>query len=253
MSTRASEQILTLNAGSSSMKFGAYAVIDDEPVLRVKGQVEGIGTTPHFVAKSPEGQLLAESHWEPTAGAAGHVRALMLGGRSQETTMGLSALDGVPMGTRCGALDPGVLLFLMREDGLGVEGLERLLYKESVLRGLSEVSSDLRDLHKSNDPRAAEAIDYFAYRIGQSLGALCAALCGLDALVFTAGIGENDAALRARIGKDAAWLGVEIDEAANTAGAQRISPAGKHPSAWVIPTDEELMIARHTLRVVRQN
>lgn len=165
--------------------------------------------------------------------------------------MSFSALDGVPMGTRCGVLDPGVLLFLMREDGLGVADLERLLYKESGLLGLSGVSNDLRDLHRSDDPQAAEAIDYFVYRIGQSIGALCAALGGLDALVFTAGVGENDAAVRARICADAAWLGVVIDPAANAAGARGISPQGHTPSVWVIPTDEEQMIARQTLRVVR--
>lgn len=119
------------------------------------------------------------------------------GGRSVDTTMGFSALDGVPMGTRCGALDPGVLLFLLREDGLGVADLERILYKESGLLGLSGVSDDLRDLHAIDDPRAAEAIDYFIYRIGQAPGALAAGIGGLDALIVTAGIGENDAALRA--------------------------------------------------------
>jgi len=113
------------------------------------------------------------------------------------------------------------------------------------------VSNDLRDLHRSDDLQAAEAIDYFGYRIGQTLGALCASLGGLDALVFTAGVGENDAAIRARICADAAWLGIAIDPAANAAGAQRISPEGYAPSVWVIPTDEEQMIARHTLRVVR--
>lgn len=393
----AREQILTLNAGSSSIKFAVYAVEGDEPVLTVKGQVEGIGTTPHFVAKATDGRLLAESYWEAVDDGQGHARAFkqiwswladaagdrqilavghrvahggetysepvliddevigvltslvplvplhqpnnlaairavaaehpdlpqvgcfdtafhrgrplvteqfalprallergvkrygfhglsyeyiagqlqvlapevaegrvvvahlgsgcsmtaLLGGRSQETTMSFSALDGVPMGTRCGVLDPGVLLFLMREDGLGVADLERLLYKESGLLGLSGVSNDLRDLHRSDDPQAAEAIDYFVYRIGQSIGALCAALGGLDALVFTAGVGENDAAVRARICADAAWLGVVIDPAANAAGARCISPQGHAPSVWVIPTDEEQMIARHTLRVVR--
>jgi acetate kinase len=175
----------------------------------------------------------------------------MRDGRSIDTTMSFSALDGVPMGTRCGVLDPGVLLFLMREDGLGVEELERLLYKQSGLLGLSGVSNDLRELHASEDPRAAEAIDYFVYRIGQTLGALCASIGGLDALVFTAGVGENDAAIRARVCADAAWLGIELDAEANRAGAMRISAEGSTPSVWVIPTDEEQMIAQHTLRVVR--
>jgi acetate kinase len=155
------------------------------------------------------------------------------------------------MGTRCGVLDPGVLLFLMREDGLGVAELEDLLYKRSGLLGLSGVSNDLRALHASDDPRAAQAVDYFVYRIGQTLGALAASIGGLDALVFTAGVGENDAEVRRRVCADAAWLGIEIDEAANRAGHVRISPAGASPSVWVIPTDEEKMIATHTLRILR--
>jgi acetate kinase len=135
---------------------------------------------------------------------------------------------------------------------MGVADLERLLYKDSGLLGLSGVSNDLRDLHASDDPKAAEAIDYFVYRIGQTLGALCASIGGLDALVFTAGVGENDAEIRARVCHDAAWLGVLIDADANAAGAPCISPPGQHPSVWVIPTDEERMIATHTLRVVRE-
>jgi acetate kinase len=393
--------ILTLNAGSSSIKFALYEVVDDQPVVSVKGQVEGIGTAPHFVAKDPAGKLLAESYWEPVpvgaGGGQGHTRAFkqiwswlvdaaqgrpilavghrvghggeayaepvlvdkqvletltgliplvplhqpnnlaairavaadhpklpqvacfdtgfhrgrarvteqlglprallergvkrygfhglsyeyiagrlrelapevaegrvvvahlgsgasmaaLRGGRSVDTTMSFSALDGLPMGTRCGVLDPGVLLFLMREDGLGVKELEDLLYKRSGLLGLSGVSNDLRDLHASDDPRASEAIDFFCYRIGQTLGSLCASLGGLDALVFTAGVGENDAVVRTRVCGDAAWLGIELDEEANRGRGPRISPAGATPSVWVIPTDEEAMIARHTLRVVR--
>ncbi len=396
-----SESILTLNAGSSSIKFALYDVRDDDLTASVKGQVEGIGTAPHFVAKATDGRLLAESYWEPAGDGRGHARAFqqiwgwlaesaqdgaerpeilaighrvahggetysqpilitdevirvltdliplvplhqpnnlaairavaadhprlpqvacfdtgfhrgrprvteqfglpralldrgvkrygfhglsyeyiagrlrelapevadgrvlvahlgsgcsmtaMKQGKSVDTTMSFSALDGVPMGTRCGVLDPGVLLFLMREDRLAVEDLEKLLYKESGLLGLSGVSNDLRDLHKSDDPRAAEAIEYFVYRIVQTIGALCASIGGLDALIFTAGVGENDADVRARVCADTAWLGIEIDAAANEAGETRISPPGKAPSVWVIPTDEERMIARHTLRVVR--
>lgn len=400
MNALSDELLLTLNAGSSSIKFAVYAARagETEPVLRAKGQVEGIGVRPHFIAKGIEGQLLSESWWEPgTDGAgSGHARAFEqiwswlsnvadgariiavghrvahggeayatpvritpeiiqvltgliplvplhqpnnlaairavaaehpdlpqvacfdtsfhrgrpkvteqfglpralldrgvkrygfhglsyeyiveklrylapevadgrvvvahLGsgcsmtaireGRSVETSMGFSALDGVPMGTRPGLLDPGVLLFLMREDGLGVEALERLLYKQSGLLGLSGVSNDLRELHQSDDPGAAEAIDYFVYRIGQTLGSLCAAIGGLDALVFTAGVGENDAQIRARVCADAAWLGIEIDADANAARERCISPAEHRPSVWVIQTDEERMIARHTLRIV---
>jgi acetate kinase len=394
--------ILTLNAGSSSIKFAVYGVDADnsEPTPRAKGQVEGIGTRPHFIAKGTQGQVLSESWWEAVTDGEGHARAFQqiwswladfadggqimavghrvahggeqyakpvlitpditrvltsliplvplhqpnnlaairavaadhpelpqvacfdtgfhrgrpkvteslglprallergvkrygfhglsyeyiveklrdiaptvasgrvivahLGsgcsmtairdGQSMDTSMGFSALDGVPMGTRPGALDPGVLLFLMREDGLGVEALEKLLYKQSGLLGLSGVSNDLRALHQSNDPGAAEAIDYFVYRIGQTLGALTASIGGLDALVFTAGVGENDAEIRARVCADAGWLGIDIDAEVNAAGnfadGARISPSDLQPEVWVIPTDEERMIARHTLRVV---
>ncbi|MGH8507287.1 MAG: acetate/propionate family kinase [Gammaproteobacteria bacterium] len=172
------------------------------------------------------------------------------GGKSFDTTMGFSALDGLPMGTRCGRLDPGVLLYLMREKRMNLDAIERLLYKESGLLGISGISNDLRDLLASSEPRAAEAIDYFVYRIGQELGALAAALGGLDALVFTAGIGERSAEIRRRVCRDAAWLGVELDDEANETGRERISHPGTRPSAWVIPTDEERMIALHTLRLV---
>jgi acetate kinase len=171
-------------------------------------------------------------------------------GKSVETTMSFSSLDGLPMGTRCGTLDPGVLLYLMRRDRLGVEALEELLYKRSGLLGISGVSNDMRTLYQSEDPRARDAIDYFVYRIGQELGALTASLGGLDALVFTAGVGENDAALRARVCADAAWLGIEIDAQANESGALKIFVGDSTPSVWVIPTDEERMIAMHTLRLV---
>jgi acetate kinase len=371
-------------------------VLRDEPVLSAKGRVEGIGTAPHFVAKSSEGTLLSESYWEPVSEGRGHAQAFgqiwswledaaagreilavghrvvhggetyrqpvridgdvitaltrliplvplhqpnnlaairavaaehpdlpqvacfdtafhrgreavterfalpyalfergvrrygfhglsyeyiverlrqlapavaegrvvvahlgsgcsmtaIGGGRSVDTSMSFSALDGVPMGTRCGMLDPGVLLYLMREDGMGVPELEELLYKRSGLLGLSGVSNDLRALHASDDPRAREAIDYFVYRIGQTLGALAASLGGLDALVFTAGVGENDAEIRRRVCTDAAWLGVELDPTANREGSLRISPDDASPSVWVIPTDEEKMIATHTLRLL---
>jgi len=138
----------------------------------------------------------------------------------------------------------------MREEGLGVSELEELLYNHSGLLGLSGVSSDLRALHASDAPRAAEAIDYFVYRIGQTLGALIASLGGVDALVFTAGIGENDAQVRHRLCADAAWLGIRLDEAANREGGPRISLQSTAPSVWVIPTDEEEMIACHTLRML---
>jgi acetate kinase len=174
------------------------------------------------------------------------------GGRSVANTMGFTALDGLPMGTRCGSLDPGVLLYLMDRHGLGARALEELLYRESGLLGVSGVSSDMRALLSSADPRAAEAIDLFVYRIGRELGSLAAALGGLDALVFTGGIGENAAAVRARVCRDAAWLGLVLDEAANDAGGPRLSSADSRVAAWVVPTNEELMIARHTRRLLRE-
>jgi acetate kinase len=390
------EVILTLNAGSSSIKFAVFQAGYSEPQLMAKGQVEGIGTAPHFLVKDAMGSLLAESYWEPVGGDAGHtlafrqiwhwlreviegkrlvavghrvvhggeqyaqpvlidnqvltdldrliplvplhqphnlaaIRAVSkshpqllqvacfdtafhrhrsavserfglpfelfekgvrrygfhgisyeyivsrleniapdlaqgrivvahLGsgcsmcaihrGKSVETTMSFSALDGLPMGTRCGTLDPGVLLYLMRRDRLGVEDLEDLLYKRSGLLGISGVSNDMRVLQQSDDPRARAAIDYFVYRIGHNLGALTASLGGLDALIFTAGIGENDAALRARVCRQAAWLGVDINQAANGRREPKISVGDTTPSVWVIPTDEERMIAMHTVRLV---
>jgi acetate kinase len=170
-------------------------------------------------------------------------------GRSVATTMGFSSLDGLPMGTRCGALDPGVLLLFLNHLHLDGRAIEAMLYEESGLLGISGVSSDMRTLLDSTDPRAAEAVELYVYRIGRELGSLAAALGGLDALVFTAGIGEHAAAIRARACREAAWLGVMLDEAANQDGGPRISRQGGRVSAWVIRTDEELMIARHTSRL----
>ena len=172
------------------------------------------------------------------------------GGRSVATTMSFTAADGLPMGTRCGTLDPGVLLYLMDRHGMGARALEELIYQQSGLLGVSEISSDVRTLLASADPRAAEALDLFIYRIGREIGSLAAALGGLDALVFTGGIGENAAAIRARVCRDAAWLGLELDEAANDSGGPRISDSDSRVAAWVVPTNEELMIARHTRRLL---
>ena len=391
-----SKVVLTLNAGSSSMKFGVFAADGAEPELVAKGQVKGIGTNPHFVAKSAAGKLLAEAYWEPVGGGAGHtvafrkiwswlsdghgaeqilavghriahggaayaqpvvideavtqeltcliplvplhqphnlavVNAVRLShpdlpqvacfdtsfhcnrpevsdcfalpyelyekgvrrygfhglsyefisrrlgelapdvangrvvvahlgsgcsmtairdNRSVETTMSFSSLDGVPMGTRCGTLDPGVLLYLMQQEKLDADALQDMLYKRSGLLGLSGISNDMRALQESDEPRARAAIDYFVYRVGQHLGALCAALGGIDALVFTAGIGENDTGLRQRVCDDAAWLGITIDNAANARAELKISTSDSPVSVWVIPTNEEFMIATHTLRLI---
>jgi acetate kinase len=167
-------------------------------------------------------------------------------GQSLDSTMSFTALDGLPMGTRCGQLDPGVLLYLMTR-GMSAGAIEALLYQRSGLLGLSGVSSDMRDLLDSQDRRAAFAIDCFVYAIAKHLGALAAVLGGLDALVFTAGIGERSPVVRARVCQAAAWLGLDLDAEANARHGPRISRAGSRVSAWVIPTDEELMIARHTV------
>jgi acetate kinase len=172
------------------------------------------------------------------------------GGKSVASTMGFTAVDGLPMGTRTGNLDPGVVLYLMDERGMDARAVEKLLYQQSGLLGVSGVASDMRTLLASPEPRAKLAVDLFVYRIGRELGSLAAALGGLDAIVFTAGVGENSAAIRARICRAAAWLGVELDVAANEAGGPRISTAASRVAAWTIPTNEELMIARHTERLL---
>jgi acetate kinase len=171
-------------------------------------------------------------------------------GHAVATTMSFTALDGLPMGTRTGQIDPGVLLFLMREKGMDADQLESLLYKQSGLLGISGISNDMRDLEASADPQAALAIDYFVYRIGRELGSLAAAMGGIDGLVFTAGIGENAKGVRARVCQQAAWLGIELDAEANARHGPRISSESSPVSAWVIPTDEEQMIARHVLAVL---
>jgi acetate kinase len=167
-------------------------------------------------------------------------------GRSVASTMGFTAVDGLPMGTRCGAIDPGVVLYLMDERKMDPRAIEKLVYTQSGLLGVSGISSDMRALLESSDPRATLAVDLFVYRIGRELGSLAAALGGLDAIVFTAGIGEHAVPIRERVCRNAAWLGVELDAAANARHGPRISTATSRTAAWVIPTNEELMIARHT-------
>jgi acetate kinase len=383
--------ILVLNAGSSSLKFSLFADHPGEPELRLHGQIEGLGTAPHFVARNTTGKTLGEQHWPEGAdlghnGAALHlveflrgfrdryqliamghrvvhggqefsaptlvdagilerlaqfnplaplhqphnlaaIRAIaglapqlpqvacfdtafhrrqpelaqlfalppaitargvrrygfhglsyeyiasvlpqldpkaaagrvvvahlgngaslcaMAAGRSMASTMGFTAVDGLPMGTRCGNLDPGVILYLMDELKMDARAIERLIYKESGLLGVSGISSDMRELLVSDAPRAALAVELFVYRIGRELGSLAAAVGGLDALVFTGGIGEHAAPIRERVCRAAAWLGLQFDSAANADGGPRISAPSSQVSAWVIPTNEELMIARHT-------
>jgi acetate kinase len=171
-------------------------------------------------------------------------------GRSVASTMGFTALDGLLMGTRPGSLDAGVMLYLLQQ-GLNYQQLEDLLYKQSGLLGLSGISNDMRVLLDSAEPRAQLAIDYFVYRVSREIGSLTAALGGLDALVFTAGIGENSPQIRQMIAEKSAWLGIDFDESANTAHARCISHDNSPVSVWVLPTNEELMIARHTRSLLK--
>ena len=170
--------------------------------------------------------------------------------KSVATTMGFTAADGLPMGTRCGSIDPGVFLYLMDELKMDSRAIEKLIYQQSGLLGVSGLSSDMRVLLESTKPKAQFAIGLFVYRIGRELGSLAAALGGLDALVFTGGIGEHAAGIRERICRGAAWLGLKLDVKANQAGGPRISTDSSAVSAWTIPTNEELMIARHTRRII---
>jgi len=174
----------------------------------------------------------------------------MQGGRSVASTMGFTAVDGLVMGTRCGAIDPGVLLHLMDTQGMDARRLETLLYRESGLLGVSGISSDMRTLRASPQAGAAQAIALFVYRIVREIGSMAAALGGLDALIFTGGIGENDAATRAEVSAGCAWLGLTLDPVRNRAGAGRVSTDQSTVSAWVVATDEEAMIARHTAAVL---
>jgi acetate kinase len=391
------DAVLTINAGSSSLKFAVYRTGEQgRPSLAAKGQVEGIGTSPHLIAEDDKGEALVDRRWPEDRGsghaesfrvigawlrehfsnmallgvghrvvhggvdyaapvrvgpavlarlealrplaplhqphnlagiravasvqpdlpqvacfdtafhrghpeladwfglprgfydegirrygfhglsyeyiasvlpevapeiAAGRVVVAHLGsgasmcairgGRSQDSTMGFTALDGLPMGTRCGALDSGVVLHLIRAYGMDADAVERMLYHECGLKGVSGISNDMRILLASDDPRAALAIELFVWRIARELGALAAVLGGLDGFVFTAGIGERSPEIRTRVCERAAWLGIELDPAANRSGCPRISTDGSRVAVYAIPTDEELMIARHTLAVLR--
>jgi acetate kinase len=390
-----SDVIAVLNAGSSSIKFSLFVLRDDQPEILVRGQAEGIYTTPRFVAKDEQGKVLSEKSWpegtklghdgaldhlftyvraefsdyrllgvghrvvhggldyaEPVrlnqevlaklerliplvplhqphnlapirlllerrpelpqvacfdtsfhrtnphiaelyalpleyadAGvirygfhglsyeyiasvlpefdaraASGRTIVLHLGNgasmcamencKSVTSSMGFSGVEGLPMGTRSGALDPGIMLFLMDGRGMDARAIEKLIYTQSGLLGISGISSDMRTLLSSGEPRAGLAIDLFVYRIRREMGSLIAALGGVDALVFTGGIGENSEKIRERVCLDAAWLGVELEAGANTRGGPCISTEGSRVKVWVIQTNEELMIARHTKRVL---
>jgi len=173
----------------------------------------------------------------------------MNAGKSIDSSMGFTALDGLPMGTRCGQIDPGVLLYLMTEKDLSPEAVSELLYTKSGLKGLSGISSDVRTLLASEDRKAKQAIEYLTYRIALFTGMLAAALRGMDGFVFTAGIGENSPIIREAVAKQLEWIGLKLDPAANNKGDVRISHPDSKVACFVIPTDEELMIARHTLRI----
>lgn len=171
-------------------------------------------------------------------------------GQSVASTMGFTAVDGLMMGTRCGALDPGVILYLLQEHGMNAAALEDVIYRKSGLFGVSGISSDMRTLRQSTQPKAREAIDLFVYRIIREIGSLVASLGGIDALVFSGGIGEHDAMTRAEVVAGCQWLGALLDAERNTRGAGLISSDASRVAVWVIPTDEELLIARQTAAVL---
>ena len=172
-------------------------------------------------------------------------------GKSVDSTLGFTALDGLPMGTRPGQLDPGIVLYLMDEKRMSAKEIERFLYNECGLKGLSGISNDVRELLASKEPRAKLALNHFVYRISLYAGMLAAAMGGIDGFVFTAGIGENAPPIREAVAERLAWLGLDFDRDANASGKTLISRASSHVACYVIPTDEELMIARHTLAVLR--
>ncbi len=227
------DALLVLNAGSSSLKFSLFAAGPLD--LRLHGEIEHIGSAAHFVAHLGAGSSLCA----------------LSAGRSIATTMGFTALDGVPMATRCGNLDPGVVLYMLQGLGMSPSEVENVLYNQSGLAGVSGISGDMRDLADSSSPHAKAAIDLYVYRIGREIGSLAAALGGLDTLVFTGGIGEHHPAVRAGICAAAAWLGVEIDAPANASAGPRISAPASRVTAWVVAADEEQVIAQHTVRTLK--
>jgi len=204
------------------------------------------GRLPEFGAGIARGRVIV-AHL-----GSGASMCALANGRSVESTMGFTALDGLPMGTRPGQIDPGVILYLIAQKGMSTKDVEDLLYRQSGLKGLSGVSNDMRELEASASPAAALAIDYFVYRIALNAGMLTAALNGLDAFIFTAGIGENSASIRARVAEKLAWLGIDFDAAANKSGGPLISKPHSKVAAYVIGTDEEFMIARHTISFLSQ-
>ena len=202
------------------------------------------GVLPDFIgAEAAQGRIII-AHL-----GAGASMCAVKNGQSVATTMGFTALDGLPMGRRCGTLDPGIILYLAQQQGLSLEAISTMLYHSSGLYGVSGISDDMRTLLASSSPQAAEAIALFTYRCAREIGSLAAALGGVDALIFTAGIGEHAAEIRRQICELSAWLGVVLDAGANEAGGPRISRTGSKITAWAIPTDEDLMIARHVFEL----
>ena len=199
---------------------------------------------PEYLGDAAEGRVIV-AH-------LGHGASMcaMKARKSVATTMTFSPLDGLPMGTRCGALDPAVVLYLMKEKGMDIDAVADLLNYKSGLLGVSGISGDMQELLDNDSEQAAEAVDLFVYCAGRELGSLAAALGGLDALVFTAGIGEHSAVIRERICREAFWLGLNVDEVANATDGPRISTMDSSVSAWMIPTNEECIIAEHTVQVV---
>jgi acetate kinase len=203
------------------------------------------GTLPEIAPEIARGRVIV-AHL-----GSGASMCAISAGKSVESTLGFTALDGLPMGTRPGQLDPGIMLYLMSEKRMSAKEIERLLYHDSGLKGLSGISNDVRDLLASPDPRAKLALDHFVYRISLFAGMLAAAMGGIDGFVFTAGIGENAPAIREAVAKRLVWLGLDLDLKANADSEARISGKGSRVACYVIPTDEELMIARHTLSVLQ--
>jgi acetate kinase len=203
--------------------------------------------TGQLLANRPD---LAEKHVVICHLGNGSSICAVKGGQSMDTSMGFSALDGLPMGTRTGSVDPGVILYLMREKKMGLEALEDLLYKQSGLLGVSGLSNDMKVLQESDDPQAAKTVELFCFRVAKEVAALAASMGGLDALVFTAGIGENAPQIRAMISERLSWLGVKIDAGANARKAHDISSPNSRVPVFVVPTNEEMMIAKHTINVL---
>jgi len=201
---------------------------------------------PTHLGDSADGRVVVAHLGNGASMCAMHAR------KSVDSSMGFTALEGLMMGTRCGSIDPGAVLHLITQLGMAPKAVEHLLYHDCGLLGVSGISGDMRTLQASTAPEASAAIDLYVHRIQHELGALAASLQGLDALVFTAGVGEHSALVRERVCRAAAWLGIDLDVQANQQGATRISTPGSRVSAWVIPTNEELMIAQHTRALLRR-